>query len=389
MPWEITDVMDERKRFVLKALDPTACMSDLCREFGIARKTGYKWVERFKQSGEKGLDDLSRRPSSSPLKVPADLQLEIVKLRVRYPTWGPKKLQELLKRDSGHQRVPAASTIAKILAEAGLVQPRRTRRPRADRSSSQRVTPQRPNDLWTVDFKGWWRTEDGKRCEPLTIRDDHSRFLIDVRAMESTRTELVRPVFEKAFSRYGLPAAIRTDNGPPFASTRAVARLTRLSAWWVALGIQLDTIDPGSPLQNGGHERMHRDLAAEIERRPGRDAPEQQAFLDDWRFVFNAERPHEALGMKTPAELYVPSEYAYSGEKPEIVYPEHFVVRTVSSRGYVNFRCKRRFVSEALVAWPLGLRYDGDEMRVFFAEICLGVTDAEFSRPLSRPKECE
>jgi len=248
MPWETTDAMEQRRRFVLRAMDPTACMAELCREFGIARRTGYKWVERFRKRGETGLDELSRRPNVSPSTTPAEVQLEVRKLRLNHPTWGPKKLRELLKkRLKGSQRVPAASTIARVLADAGLVQPRRRRSPRSHPSSSERVTPEGPNDLWTVEFKGWWRTRDGRRCEPLTIRDEWSRFLLDIRALESTKTEVVRPVFEEAFSRYGLPATIRTDNGSPFACTRSLVRLTKLSAWWVALGIKLDTIDPGAP----------------------------------------------------------------------------------------------------------------------------------------------
>ncbi len=385
MPWEITDVMDQRKRFVLRALGGTVRMAELCREFGISRKTGYKWVTRFKERGEQGLDDLSRRPRASPSKTSAELQLEVVKLRLKHPTWGPKKLRELLrKRPERH--LPATSTIAKILAEAGLVQARRTRRPTMDLGSSQRITPKAPNELWTVDFKGWWRTRDGKRCEPLTIRDEWSRFVLDIRSMESTGTDCVRPVFEDVFSCYGMPAAIRTDNGSPFASMRSPVRLTKLSAWWLALGIQLDTIDPGSPQQNGGHERMHKDLAAEIQRRPARNAQQQQSFLDDWRLIFNTERPHEALSMKTPAQLYVPSKETYSGLRPEIVYPEHFDVRTVGYAGHIKLGGKPRFLSQALTSWPVGLEVKDEQLKIWFAEMCLGVTDTTFSTALQRVK---
>ncbi len=380
MAWETTNVMDQRKRFVLKALDPSSCMAELCREFGIARKTGYKWVKRFQEGGYRGLEDFSRRPRGSPSKTPAEVQLEILKLRFRHPTWGPKKLRELLKKQ--FQRVPAASTIANILTEAGLVQGRRSRRPRTS-SSSERVTPEGPNDLWTVDFKGWWRTRDGKRCEPLTIRDDWSRFLLDIRAMETTRTSEVRPVFEEAFERYGLPAAIRSDNGAPFACTRSPARLTKLSAWWVALGIRLDVTDPGSPQQNGGHERMHKDLAVEVERRPAMNVLEQQSFLSDWRDSFNTERPHEAIDMKHPIELYTPSRHAYTGKALEIVYPEHYGVRLVNSTGVIKLNNKQRFVSEALASWPVGLEFGHDDLKIWFTDIRLGVTDRDFSRPLT------
>ena len=385
MSWRSTDVMDERKRFVLRALDPSSCMSELCREFGIARKTGYKWLGRFKKEGEKGLEDLTRRPKRSPSKTSAELQLEIVKLRMEHPTWGPKKIRELLRRNSTSRRPPAVSTIARVLDEFGLVQPRRRRNPQKAPGESERVTAERPNDLWTVDFKGWWRTGDNKRCEPLTIRDDWSRFILEIRAMESTRTESVRGVFEEVFSRYGLPAAIRSDNGSPFASTRSLARLTKLSAWWTALGIRLDTIDPGSPQQNGGHERMHRDLAAEIERNPDRDAKTEQIRFEDWRCSFNCERPHEALNMKTPAQLYSPSKRAYSRKTPELIYPPDFDTRIVSKTGRIKLSGNSCYLSEALASWPVGLQLQDGILKLWFAELCLGVTDATFSTPLMHP----
>lgn len=382
MSWSCTNVMDERKRFVLRALDPTTCMAELCREFGIARKTGYKWLERFKKNGERGLEDLARRPKRSPSKISAELQLEIIKLRKEHPSWGPKKLRELVRRSSGSQRPPAVSTVARVLAEFGLVEPRRRRKPKKDPNSSERVTAEKPNDLWTVDFKGWWRTRDNKRCEPLTIRDDWSRFLLEVRAMESTRTDSVRRVFEEVFSRYGLPAAIRTDNGSPFACTRSLARLTKLSAWWTALGIRLDTIDPGSPQQNGGHERMHRDLATEVERNPYRDVKSQQSRFDDWRLSFNTDRPHEALNMKTPAELYKLSGRAYGGKTPELLYPPDYDTRIVSKIGRIKVAGNSRYLSEALASWPVGLLLRDGILTIWFADLCLGATDPTFSIPL-------
>lgn len=384
MPWEVTDVVDQRREFVLRALDPNAEIAALCREFGISRKTGYKWIERFKEFGEQGLDDLSRRPNRSPLKIPTELALEIVRLRLEHPTWGPKKLREILrKKPTICGSPPAQSTIARILSDAGLVQPRRRRSRRVELDEVTRSTPQKPNDIWTVDFKGWWKTGDKKRCEPLTIRDDFSRFLLDARALGSTGTDTVRPVFEETFSRFGLPNVIRTDNGSPFACTRSPGRLTRLSAWWTALGITLDPITPGSPQENGGHERMHRDIAAEVQKAPRFDLVAQQRALDEWRLVFNTERPHEALSMKTPADLYKPSEVSFTGKRPVLTYPEHFLERMVSSSGSIKIFGKDRFVSESLISWPIGLEPTGDELIVWFAEVCLGVTNSDFTKPLS------
>jgi len=240
--------------------------------------------------------------------------------------------------------------------------------------------------LWTVDFKGWWRTSDGRRCEPLTIRDGYSRYVLALRAMTSTRSEGVRRVFEEVFEQYGLPKVIRSDNGGPFACTRALAGLTRLSAWWKALGIRLDRIEPGHPEQNGAHERLHRDIRQELQSVVAGDIERQQEMLDLWRVEYNTERPHEAIGMKTPSRLYVPSPRLYTREIPEIVYPKRFDVRKVKHSGEISINGHRRFLSEALAGWPVGIESNGGHtIRLWFADLCLGETDASFRSPLRPP----
>jgi transposase InsO family protein len=358
-------------------------MAEVCRRFGISRKTGYKWLERFKDQGRIGLDDLSRRPLSSPLATAPEVVVEIVRVRQAHQTWGPKKLRAVLLRYFQEDKVPAESTIARILARCGLIEeaPRKAKKVR--RSGRNCVTPEGPNDLWTFDYKGWWRIARGSRCEPLTIRDEWTKFVLEIRATPNTDTESVREVCEELFCTNGLPAAIRSDNGGPFASTQSLGGLTRLSAWWKALGIALDPIDPGHPEQNGSHERLHRDIRAELQTLVVKNMKRQQEAFDAWKQEFNYERPHEALGMRTPGELYSRSARRFTGKKPEIVYPPAFEVRMVKKDGYVEFRRRKRFLSNSLVGWPVGLEHcKGGVVRVWFTDLCLGTTDSQFRIPI-------
>ena len=265
MPWEEQPIVNQREEFVLRALEPGANIAALCREAGISRKTGYKWINRFKEKGRVGLQDLSRRPRNSPLRASGEAALQVIELRQAHPTWGPKKLHAILLRASDLDEVPSVRTIARIIDRAGLVKKRKRRRQPAAPTDAPNAVQAVPNDLWTVDFKGWWRTRDGRRAEPLTVRDGASRYLLCAELMESTAGAAVRPVFERLFQRYGLPSAIQVDNGAPFASTRSRAGLTTLSAWWVSLGIEVIRGRPGHPQDNGGHERMHLDVRYEVE----------------------------------------------------------------------------------------------------------------------------
>jgi transposase InsO family protein len=296
--------MEQRIEFALKAMR-TLNFRALCQEYGVSAKTGYKWKERFLAEGMEGMGEESRRPKTSPEQLPEAEVCEIVRLKMAHLAWGPRKIRELYLRR--HGEVASESTFKRILERAGLTQKRRKRRaPEAGRLSSGRRAAA-ANEVWTVDFKGWWRN-GGERCEPLTVRDEHSRYVLEVRALENGRSETVRQSFERVFERQGLPRAIRSDNGTPFASVRGLLGLSRLSAWWVALGIDLERGRPGHPQDNGAHERMHRDISRELEAMGECD---QQAW-DLWRQTFNYERPHEALGMRCPGELYVASERKYS-----------------------------------------------------------------------------
>jgi len=372
MGWKESSVMHERCKFVMEAISDRSNIADLCRRYGISRKTGYKWVARYIHEGPAGLYDRSRRPHNSPLETSAQMVAEVVRLRTDWPSWGPKKFHALLLRRFPATEVPAISTIAKILLRCGLIKPS-CRRSRKWHPGNGRCSATAPNHLWTVDFKGWWRTRDGRRCEPLTIRDAYSRYILDIRAMETTRTDAVREVFDMAFERYGMPQAIRSDNGSPFACTRAPAGLTRLSAWWRALGIELDRIMPGHPEQNGSHERMHRDMSQELQSVAAKNLVRQQEGIDLWRVEYNTQRPHEALAMKTPSQLYVQSKRLYTGESPEVVYPEHFMVRKVKHTGEISLGGQLHFVSESLFGWPVGLEPLGEKtVRLWFVDLCLG-----------------
>jgi transposase InsO family protein len=347
----------------------------LCREFGISRTTGHKWVKRFEQLGYEGLEEQSRRPKATPLCTAEDVVLAILQARDKHPTWGPEKLNTLLKRRLGDQ-TPSKRTIARVLKRAGKVRERRRRRPLSIVDRAPLVAAEAPNDVWTVDFKGWWRARNGQRCEPLTVRDAHSRMVLACTLCRAT-TEGVRAVFEKLFKQYGIPRAIQCDNGVPFVSVRSRGGLSSLSAWWVSLGIRLVRSRPACPQDNPGHERMHADIAAEVEVSPAADAQAQQRVIDKWRQEFNHVRPHQALGNKTPAEVYKPTERR-SPSPIAYCYPAHFVTRSVCRSGHISFRSGVYFVSESLRGHDVALEIiDVTHVRIWFHDIDLGVLDVE------------
>lgn len=373
MPWKESNVINQRTEFALKALQEGVNFSGLCQEYGISRKTGYKWLERYRQEGAHGLQDGSRRPQASPRKLGEDEILRIVRLHERHSAWGPKKIRELYARQ--YDNKPSLSTFKRVFERAGWTR----KRPRRRSSDAGRLCTQRkaskPNDVWTVDFKGWWHTNDGSRCEPLTVRDEHSRYILEIRAMASARTEAVREVFEKLFERHGLPQAIRSDNGTPFAAASSLLGLSRLSTWWVALGIDLERGRPGKPQDNGGHERMHRDICEQLQSCARQDLEQQQASFDIWRQTFNEERPHEALGMKTPAQVYQNSQRPYEGTPADLIY-EGMLTRRVHKTGTVHFENGVYRLSTSLGGWSVGIHPTGNgRYQVYFAELRLGELD--------------
>jgi putative transposase len=372
MPWSERFAVSLRKDFVLKAMAKEMPFAEACREFGIARKTGYKWLARFKERGTAGLRDEPRRPSRSPLALSADVTLEIVELREAHSRWGPKKIWRMLVRTHGIDDVPSIATVARVLKRRGLVRIRRYRaRPYSVPNRVPIVVVDGPNDLWTADFKGWWRSRDKRRCEPLTVRDSFSRFILAAKLVKRTGIEEVKPEFEALFKRYGLPKAIQTDNGPPFASVISLGGLTKLSVWWLSLGIKLIRGRPGCPQDNGAHERMHADMRIEVEDDSAPTVEAQQAICDAWVHEFNHVRPHEALGLQTPAELYRPSQRTFGHVVLE-GRPPDCDLRPVFNGGWIKYRAQRVYVTEALRGFRVALREVGDEVHVQFFDLLLG-----------------
>ena len=358
--------MNQRTEFVLRALG-TDNFRALCEEYEISTKTGYKWKERFLKEGLNGMGEHSRRPRKSPKELSERVVCEIVRLKQRHSSWGPKKLRHVYARL--HQQVPSESSFKRVLERAGMVEHRRMRRRQeAGRLYSGRKATA-ANEIWTVDFKGWWYGGEGQRCEPLTVRDEYSRYVLELRAVANARTETVRDCFEELFRKHGLPGAIRSDNGPPFASIRGILGLSRLSAWWVVLGIDLERGRPGCPQDNGAHERLHLDVQRELR---GQKTAEHQAGLDEWRHTFNHERPHEALRMKTPAQLFGPSLRKYEQTPDDLSY-DTMEPRRVHECGHITWRAKRIQLSKALAGWSVGLEPASQKQwNVWFGKLLLG-----------------
>ena len=373
MPWKKSEPMEQRTEFALKALKSENFRA-LCQEYGISTKTGYKWRERFLSQGIAGLAEESRRPRRSPQQLKQEEVCEIVRLKLAHPYWGPAKIRELYLRQ--HPKVASLSSFKRVLEAIGLTQRRKKRRASEAGRLSTGAKAEAINEIWTVDFKGWWHGTEG-RCEPLTVRDEFSRYLLELRQVPNARSQTVQERFEKLFERHGLPQAIRSDNGTPFASRSAVLGLSRLSAWWVALGIDLERSRPGKPQDNGAHERLHRDISQELECL-GRNIT--QEALDLWRHEFNFERPHQALGMRCPGELYRSSSRKYCGGIEELIY-EGLTPRRVNQNGCIRWKDQTRFISQSLSGWNVGLKNtQNQKIELCFAQLLLGHLDpATFS----------
>jgi transposase InsO family protein len=375
MPWKASSVMEERLRFVARLLEGEE-MSQLCREFGISRKTGYKIFERYQEHGLEALSDRSRRPVRYANQLPSQIEGLIVSLKRDKPHWGARKLRELLlRRMAGDVRVPAISTIHAALDRHGLVKRMNKRRQRA--SGTPLSAGLVPNELWCADYKGEFQLGNKAYCYPLTVTDHASRYLLLCEALESTREELAFAAFERLFKERGLPAAIRSDNGVPFASANALFNLSKLSVWWLRLGIEIERIKPGKPQQNGRHERMHLTLKKEATRPPGLNSLQQQARFDDFVQEFNVERPHQAIDMKCPAEIYTPSPRPYQG-LPELTYPFHDRDVLVTACGRLCLHRKKINISTVLAGQKLGIKeVDEGIWLVSFMHYDLGFIDLE------------
>lgn len=375
MPWKGCSLVDQRTEFVLRVLKEDHSFRGLCAEYGISPRVGYKWKQRFLDHGVAGLQDQSRRPLEHPHQLDEDVICKIIELKQNHEHWGPRKIREVYRKN--HGTAPSESSFKRILEKAGLVKKRRLRRASSPERISDRVEATKPNDVWTVDFKGWWKTHQGQRCEPLTVRDAASRYILAVVHVADGRTETIRQEFKTLFETHGLPRWIRSDNGRPFACTTAPLGLTKLSSWWVAQNVKLDRIAPGHPEQNGAHERMHRDIRWELQGFARGNPEEIQHHFDVWRHEYNHERPHEGIGMKTPAELYTRSERSFQ-DIDQIMYPLGFESRRVMSQGQIKYDGCTFPVSKALTGWDLGMKHiERGLIEVWFDYLQLGMIDMD------------
>lgn len=374
MPWKDTNPVNERVQFVAAAEQGLYRMSELCERFGISRETGYEWLRRYRREGVDGLKDRSHAPERCPHHTSAEIEALLVRTREAHPGWGPKTILGYLRPRYPDLPLPAASTVGDVLTRAGLVKPR-VRRRHWRHPGRAAVEVSAPNQVWSADFKGQFRTGDGKLCYPLTIADAHTRFLLVCHGLPSTEDAGARPMFERLFRECGLPEAIRTDNGVPFATT-AIGGLSRLNLWWAQLGIKHDRIEPRHPEQNGRHERMHRTLKAETARPPASSAAAQQARFDAFRAEFNWERPHHALQLQTPGSLYASSPRTMPERIPGPEYPGHCSVRQVRSNGYFRFCGHLIFLSELLVGHCIALEEIADGVwSIYFYDLLLARLD--------------
>lgn len=371
MPWSTTSAMTQRLLFIRDFELRVFSFTELCARYGVSRETGYAVVARYRAEGRAGLEPHSRRPHHSPRQTPSELIDQLAGARRRHPDWGPKKLLWLLRQRAPKAPWPAPSTVGVWLQRRGLIRGRRRRRPLTHPGRPSTIATA-PNTLWTFDFKGHFRTRDGRYCYPLTVADDYSRYLLGCQALLQPTRALVRPVLTRLFQDYGLPDRMRSDNGAPFASC-ALARLSQLSVWLLQCGVRPELIEPGHPEQNPRHERMHRTLKAATTRPPAGDCRAQQRRFTTFRREFNHERPHESLAMQPPATCYEPSARPYRGPTEPLAYPGHFELRKVSRNGGVRWQKAWINVSHVLAGEHIGFEAIADGLwDVYYRTMKLG-----------------
>jgi transposase InsO family protein/transposase-like protein len=383
MPWKRESVMDHKVRMVGDWLSGFYGKSDLSRRYGVSRPTVDKWLTRYDAAAVAGLEERSRAPHSVANQTPEVVREGLIASKLAHPSWGPKKLVHFLSVSHPDMTWPAPSTAGEILKRAGLVRPRKTVR-RTPPGRTPLTHCQAPNQVWSVDYKGDFRTGDGRRCYPLTISDNDSRYLLLCQGLRHPRFAETRGFLEWTFREYGLPDAIRSDNGAPFAS-RALGGLSALSVWWIRLGIEPERIEPGRPDQNGRHERMHRTLKAAVCTPPAATLQTQQDAFNSFCREYNDQRPHEALAMATPASCYRTSSRPWPHRLPEIDYANQCHVRRVRSSGEIKWKGKRIYVSEALIGEPVALTQDEDEVwQLWYSSYHIGTLNpgaGKFSDP--------
>jgi transposase InsO family protein len=393
MPWKTMSPEEQRMRFVSLAESGRFEIVGLCRDFGISRKTGYKWIGRYREHGSEAMRDMSRAPRSSPARTEAEVEELVIRERRRHPTWGAKKIELVLEVEHRIERVPARSTIGEILKRHGMIEARR-RKPGAFKVERSELTQaERNNQVWAADYKGWFNLKDGQRCDPLTISDLHSRYLIRVEAVKQATQRWTRHGFERAFERHGMPEWIRVDNGSPFGSI-GPGGLSKLSAWWITLGIGVEFIRPGHPEDNGRHERMHRTMKAECCEPASANAWAQQRRFERWRKEFNERRPHEAIDFRYPAEVYQGSPRRYERRDKIELYEIWENRQVVSESGTIHWGGKSWAVGEAFAGLEVVLEENPEEgakadtRLVRFANVKLGVIGDHACGRL-RPTACD
>ena len=379
MPWKETDKMEQKELFIKAMLANEKPFKHLCADFGISEKTGHKWKNRFYEQGKAGLYEQSRARLTQDM-IDGDTAAELIRIKNAHLAWGPKKIREIYAKAYPQKAVPSLSSVKRILDKAGLVKPRKIRPPVSSDCPrlQQQIQAQAANDVWSIDFKGWWKS-DGEICEPFTVRDRYSRKILCTKLMQSKSSVAVRAVMTDLFKTYGLPKVIHSDNGAPFAAPNGILNLTTLAVWWITLGILPDRSLKGHPEQNGSLERMHKDIADEIEGKVPGGISANQAVLDEWVKEYNSVRPNEAIGMKTPDELYTKSERKYTGDYDELEYPIGFLVRKVTGGGEIILNGVRITIGYALRGWHVGLKPldDGHSFLVFIADFLLGTLDLD------------
>jgi transposase InsO family protein len=385
MPWNESTWMDERRRFVEAYLTGQFSMTELCRSAGVSRPTGYLWVERYRLQGEAGLADRSHAPHRCPHRTPEAVARQLLALRRRHPHWGPRKLLRVASRRWPQLPLPSRSAAAAILRRAGLVAERRRRAPPIERPAQAARVPATPNVLWTIDFKGQFRTGDHRWCYPLTVADAASRYLLECHGQLRPTAAPVLQRLRRLFREQGLPESIHSDNGAPFAST-GIAGLSRVSLEWLKLGIHIERSRPGCPQDNASHERMHQTLKQATARPPAAHLAAQQRRFDRFRREFNHERPHEALADRTPIELYVPSPRGYPERLPEPHYPGHFDRRRISNAGELRWHGRHLFFGVIFAHELVGLEeIDDGVWSVYFAHHLLARFDEQMGRLIEVP----
>lgn len=380
MPWKETCIMSQRELFIEDWLSHRFSISELCQRYGIARKTGYKWINRFREQGVNGLADLSRARHTHSNQTPEWIVKRILDLKVRYPNWGPVKIHSSLYRANHSQHWPAPSTIGEILKRHNLVRPKR-RRLTTPPQTQPLAHAIEPNDVWSADFKGQFKMGNDRWCYPLTLTDNFSRMLLVCKGLYNTKLPAVQVAYEVAFREYGLPKMIRTDNGWPFACV-TLGGLTPLSIWLVRLGIYPERIKAGCPQQNGRHERMHRTLKAEVAKPPKGNLSVQQRALNRFKSQYNEERPHQSLGLwKCPADVYIKSPRPFPNQLPPLEYPSEHEVRKVKSGGYIKLNGQAIYVTRRLLGEYVSLEYvDNRCWLLRFGEMRLGIVDEVVGR---------